>query len=314
MSGKSKLKENSPESSHEASAYPSTSAVIVQDNTSKLAIPANTETRKITRTASNASDYLVSEHEDNSNECRRVSSDVVEQVDSGIIASHSPNQSDDQSSGLSTSGNVEPAEIPLEQDDEDKLESDNEEQQDDDDEEYESDYSYEDDDDDDGHYAGFLETTESNTIQDQAPLKAEVQVIEEEKPKVAEAEDESGENSSSKKTAWKEPSQQAISMSIRAEKEKSGGKRRLMADLYKAMTNDSTEAGYEVMQKDDSCMNKWTVKLFNFDPDSELHKDLLVLGLDHVELEMNFPDQVCGHTFLCCFSVIVIVSQIFYYF
>jgi ubiquitin-conjugating enzyme E2 Q len=70
-----------------------------------------------------------------------------------------------------------------------------------------------------------------------------------------------------------------------------------MADLYKAMTNDSTEAGYEVMQKDDSCMNKWTVKLFNFDPDSELHKDLLVLGLDHVELEMNFPDQVCGHTF-----------------
>lgn len=297
MSGKSKLKENSPESSHEASAYPSTSAVIVQDNTSKLAIPANIKTRKITRTASNASDYLVSEHEDNSNECRRVSSDVVEQVDSGIIASHSPNQSDNQSSGLSTSGNVEPAEIPLEQDDEDKLESDNEEQQDDDEEEYESDYSYEDDDDDDGHYAGFLETTESNTIQDQAPLKAEVQVIEEEKPKVAEAEDESGENSSSKKTAWKEPSQQAISMSIRAEKEKSGGKRRLMADLYKAMTNDSTEAGYEVMQKDDSCMNKWTVKLFNFDPDSELHKDLLVLGLDHVELEMNFPDQVCGHTF-----------------
>lgn len=249
MSGKSKLKENSPESSHEASAYPSTSAVIVQDNTSKLSIPANTESRKLTRTASNASDYLVSEHEDNSNECRRVSSDVVEQVDSGIIASNSPNQSDDQSSGLSTSGNVEPAEIPLEQDDEDKEESENEEQQDEDEDEYESDYSYEDDDDDDGHYAGFLETTEANTIPDQAPLQAEVQVIEEEKPKVAEAENAADENSSSKKTAWKEPSQQAISMSIRAEKEKSGGKRRLMADLYKAMTNDSTEAGYEVMQK-----------------------------------------------------------------
>lgn len=312
MSGKSKLKENSPESSHEASAYPSTSAVIVQDNTSKLSIPANTESRKIPRTASNASDYLVSEHEDNSNECRRVSSDVVEQVDSGIIASHSQNQSDDQSSGLSTSGNVEPAEIPLEQDDEDKEESENEEQQDED--EYESDYSYEDDDDDDGHYAGFLETTEANTIPDQAPLQAEVQVIEEEKPKVAEAEDTADENSSSKKSAWKEPSQQAISMSIRAEKEKSGGKRRLMADLYKAMTNDSTEAGYEVMQKDDSCMNKWTVKLFNFDPDSELHKDLLVLGLDHVELEMNFPDQVSGNALAVLIFLLCNRFSIFNYF
>merc|ERR1719276_706200 len=38
-------------------------------------------------------------------------------------------------------------------------------------------------------------------------------------------------------------------------------------------------------------MDNWKVNLFNFDEDSELQKDLLVLGVDHVELEMKFPDQ-----------------------
>ena len=94
------------------------------------------------------------------------------------------------------------------------------------------------------------------------------------------------------KTKWKEPSRQAISMSLRAEKEKTGGKRRLASDLYKVMMSDTQEAGFHVEQGEGDSMDNWSVKLFKFDEDSELQKDLLVLGLDHVELEMKFPDQV----------------------
>ena len=52
-------------------------------------------------------------------------------------------------------------------------------------------------------------------------------------------------------------------------------------------------------------MDKLTIKLFKFDEDSDLHKDLLVLGLDCVELEMNFPEQV---------SAIHVLTSIPYYF
>ena len=38
-------------------------------------------------------------------------------------------------------------------------------------------------------------------------------------------------------------------------------------------------------------MEKWRIKLFNFDEDSSLAKDLLVCNMDHVQLEMSFPDQ-----------------------
>merc|ERR1712087_1098118 len=43
-------------------------------------------------------------------------------------------------------------------------------------------------------------------------------------------------------------------------------------------------------QSEDS-MEKWTIKLFQFDPDSNLAKDMLVVGIDHIELEMKFPEQ-----------------------
>jgi len=98
-------------------------------------------------------------------------------------------------------------------------------------------------------------------------------------------------NNTTTKSAWKEPSQQAISMSLRAEKEKTGGKRRLAGDLYKIMMNDTEEAGFSVSQADEESMDRWTIKLFKFDEDSNLYKDMLVLGLNHVELEMIFPDQ-----------------------
>ena len=38
-------------------------------------------------------------------------------------------------------------------------------------------------------------------------------------------------------------------------------------------------------------MDKWTIKLFQFDKDSNLAKDMQVLRQDHIELEMKFPEQ-----------------------
>lgn len=93
------------------------------------------------------------------------------------------------------------------------------------------------------------------------------------------------------KQKWKEPTRAAVDMSLRAEKEKTGGKRRLASDLYKIMTRDTSEAGFFLEPSDEDSMEKWRIKLFDFDCDSNLAKDLLVCGLDHVELEMTFPDQ-----------------------
>jgi hypothetical protein len=95
-----------------------------------------------------------------------------------------------------------------------------------------------------------------------------------------------------KRSTWKEPSQAAVNMSLRAEREKTGGKRRLASDLYKIMMADTEEAGFNLEPQSEDSMDKWRIKLFKFDEDSNLHKDLVVLGVDHVELEMGFPDQV----------------------
>jgi ubiquitin-conjugating enzyme E2 Q len=93
------------------------------------------------------------------------------------------------------------------------------------------------------------------------------------------------------KQKWKEPTRAAVDMSLRAEKEKTGGKRRLASDLYKIMMADTSEAGFSLEPSNEDSMDKWRIKLFDFDVDSNLAKDLLVCGLDHVELEMSFPDQ-----------------------
>ncbi|KAL7470127.1 hypothetical protein ACHAXS_010359 [Conticribra weissflogii] len=94
-----------------------------------------------------------------------------------------------------------------------------------------------------------------------------------------------------RKQRWKEPTQAAVNMSLRAEKEKTGGRRRLASDLYKIMLADTSEAGFSLEPCDEDTMDKWTIKLFGFDEDSNLAKDLIVIGMDHVELEMSFPDQ-----------------------
>merc|ERR1711862_139645 len=50
------------------------------------------------------------------------------------------------------------------------------------------------------------------------------------------------------------------------------------------------EQGFSLEPANEDSMDKWRIKLFNFDADSNLQKDLNVLGLDHIELEMSFPD------------------------
>jgi len=94
-----------------------------------------------------------------------------------------------------------------------------------------------------------------------------------------------------KKPGWREPTREAVSMSLRAEKETSGGRRRLASDLYKVMMGDTLEQGYSMEPFSEESMEKWVIKLFKFDEDSNLNRDLMSLGLDHVELEMTFPDQ-----------------------
>jgi ubiquitin-conjugating enzyme E2 Q len=93
------------------------------------------------------------------------------------------------------------------------------------------------------------------------------------------------------KKKWVDPSREAVSMSLRAEKEKTGGRRRLASDLYKIMSSSTKSAGFTLSPAHEDSMDKWSIKLFGFDKDSHLAKDLLVVGLDCVELEMSFPEQ-----------------------
>merc|ERR1719199_2071977 len=55
--------------------------------------------------------------------------------------------------------------------------------------------------------------------------------------------------------------------------------------------NDTAEAGFNIEPKSEDSMDTWTIRLFGFDADSNLSQDLLVLGLEHIELEMRFPEQ-----------------------
>lgn len=129
-----------------------------------------------------------------------------------------------------------------------------------DEEDEEDDYEYEDD--DEVAYSGFLDES-------MPPEKVEEIV---EKPK------------------WRQPSEAAVSMSLRAESEKTGGRRRLAQDLYRIMNQDTEEAGFSLAPVEDS-MDKWTIKLFGLDEDSNLAKDMKVLGISNIEIEMNFPEH-----------------------
>lgn len=190
----------------------------------------------------------------------------------------------------------------------------------------ESDYSYTYEDEDEGHYSGFLIPTDnpfensSNSLaasssagvnDDGATTLAASSVaaaaggaVDSQPRTISRAASrlsESGRTSpvpetnpdggNDRKQKWREPTRAAVNMSLRAEKEKTGGRRRLASDLYKIMMADTAEAGFSLEPCDEDSMDKWCIKLFGFDEDANLAKDLTVCGMDHVELEMGFPDQ-----------------------
>jgi ubiquitin-conjugating enzyme E2 Q len=154
------------------------------------------------------------------------------------------------------------------------------------DSEDEDEYEYEDDE-DEAAYAGFLDQplpvvlTKSldDSKDDDEPTK-----IEEDEPSTATT-------TAAAAPKWREPSREAVTMSLRAEKEKSGSKRRLAQDLYRIMNKDTSETGFLLEPAVEDQMDVWKISLFQFDQDSMLAKDLKVLGLDSVELEMTFPEQ-----------------------
>eukprot|EP00978_Attheya_sp_CCMP212_P042071 scaffold250627_cov46-Attheya_sp.AAC.2 len=174
-------------------------------------------------------------------------------------------------------------------------------------EEDESDYEYDYEDEDECHISGFLisdhhhmpldsvDSTDYASSSGAAKVSTEDPNCIKDDESVAEQSESEHRSSSTavtrKRSTWKEPSQAAVNMSLRAEREKTGGKRRLASDLYKIMMADTEEAGFNLEPQSEDSMDKWRIKLFKFDEDSNLHKDLVVLGVDHVELEMGFPDQ-----------------------
>jgi ubiquitin-conjugating enzyme E2 Q len=198
---------------------------------------------------------------------------------------------------------------------------------DDDDDESDYSYAYEDEDEDEGHFSGFLIPTDPfETTTGTGFPPAVVAGGDDDRVNVVVAEDfaaatvgpspetipprsvsraasamSSGDCCSpsshipprdeERKQKWREPTRAAVNMSLRAEKEKTGGRRRLASDLYKIMMADTKEAGFSLQPRDEDSMDKWCIKLLGFDEDSNLAKDLVVCGMDHVELEMSFPDQ-----------------------
>jgi len=161
--------------------------------------------------------------------------------------------------------------------------------QEDDAEDDESDYSYEYcDDEDEGQYSGFLGSNEPEPVA--VGIARSVSRLSEPARSLSDLV-EINPDSSEKKKKWREPTRAAVNMSLRAEKEKTGGRRRLAQDLYKIMTADTKEAGFSLEPVDEDSMDKWCISLFGFDDDSCLAKDLLVCGTDSVELEMSFPND-----------------------
>mmetsp|Transcript_26195 Transcript_26195/g.62233 ORF Transcript_26195/g.62233 Transcript_26195/m.62233 type:complete len:502 (+) Transcript_26195:109-1614(+) len=188
--------------------------------------------------------------------------------------------------------------------------ADAEEEQEEEDED-ESEYEYEDD--DDAAFSGFLVQAEAHAGSSSAAADSSSSsaiIVEEDSSgnvvamkSSAPAADKNNNNNNSKsspteavtsdagKKKWREPTKAAVNMSLRAEQETSGSKRRLAQDLYRIMNQDTQEAGFSLEPASEDSMELWNIKLFQFDDDSNLAKDMLVLGIDNVDLEMKFPEQ-----------------------
>lgn len=292
----------------------SSTAALVQDPT-LASTPSPTHSRKL----------VVSEHGYTGLEIPLVQEDQTEEMDDRKPAP-APAPATGITGGDGDDMSSSPAEIPPDADAdgsvaiEEKDEGNNDNGEEDDDEDYEYEYDLSDD---EGNYSGFIASAPPSHTLSSSSSHAAADVVPHDGEAKAEhiIEDEANDNekpagidesskcistsednmeiaqfaaiqpSQQQKSKWREPSQQAVSMSLRVEKEKSGGRRRLAADLYKIMMNDTEEAGFSIEPCSEDSMNKWTIKLFKFDTDSNLHKDLMILGLDHVQLEMNFPEQ-----------------------
>lgn len=205
--------------------------------------------------------------------CVSQGADVLESrrtaEDDAIIAAPEPTSNpNQQESPAIVNGENEDSQLP-------------EEEQDDDDA---SEYSYEDD--EEAAFSGFLSAAPAAASQAPTSSASPANIVEEETvvPNSAIAD-------TSSKKKWREPTREAVNMSLRAQQETSGSKRRLAQDLYRIMNQDTKEAGFSLAPQSEDSMDKWTIKLFQFDEDSNLAKDMLVLGQDHIELEMKFPEQ-----------------------
>ena len=204
--------------------------------------------------------------------------------DDAVIAAPAPTE--DEVQATEGSGQEIPAEIPPEETKFGPAEVAEDEEEND--EEDESEYEYEDD--DDAAFSGFLLAPSSSTNPSPpvaaAAASAPACIVEDE---TAAASSPSAAEAPRKK--WREPTREAVNMSLRAQKEKCGGKRRLAQDLFRIMNQDTEEAGFSLAPQSEDSMEKWAIKLFQFDSDSNLAKDMVVLGIDAIELEMKFPDQ-----------------------
>ena len=164
------------------------------------------------------------------------------------------------------------------------VEEDEEEEEEDDDDE---DYEYEDD--DAAAFSGFLvDNNPAFLVAEQPQTVADPP---DEEPATIEQEADSVVVAPPPLPKWRQPSEEAVNMSLRAEKETSGGKRRLAQDLFRIMQQDTVDAGFSLHPTLEDSMDQWTIQLFQFDEDSNLAKDMKVLGLETIELEMSFPEQ-----------------------
>lgn len=218
--------------------------------------------------------------------------------DNGVIAAPAASLNTSSDSGAPAEIPPEPSSEGLGEDREEEEEEDMRQEEDDDDE---SEYEYEDD--EDAAFSGFLvdhpplaaAQATTTTATDTQPANA---TGNSDNPARIEEESVSNTNTATasaadpqRKAKWREPSREAVSMSLRAEREKTGSKRRLAQDLYRIMNQETEEAGFSIAPKSEDNMDHWIIKLFMFDPDSNLAKDMQVLGFEHIELEMTFPDQ-----------------------
>lgn len=160
------------------------------------------------------------------------------------------------------------------------------------DEEHDDESEYEYEDDDDAAFSGFLvqsNDTGASVAAASGSSSSSAIIVDEDAAGLKTA--PTGAAAAAPKKKWREPTKAAVNMSLKAEQETSGSKRRLAQDLYRIMNQDTEVAGFSLAPASEDSMDLWNIKLFQFDGDSNLAKDMLVLGIENIDLEMKFPDQ-----------------------